>query len=240
MNSKFNIIYEKCLNDIVSESNLLKKLGIIGAAGVLATTPLVAKSYEQPKNDSIVNVDKSEYDNLIESAENFIKNFEKTVKNDKQEHIAYDDLNPSNRWNEKDNIDTFIKGCKGKPTIGYGETSLEIIKKGKINENEAESLIKNRIINIDKQLSKKFPKYSTFNINQKTALISFYYNLGINFNAPKMVKFINDDKFIEGANEMLDCDNVSKIVNGKKILYKLPGLTKRRQLEHDLFLKINK
>lgn len=72
------------------------------------------------------------------------------------------------------------------------------------------------------------------NANQKTALISFSYNLGKHFietGTKKMKKYLKTGKIFEAADEMRNCDNVKQ--NGK--LYKVKGLTKRRIAEINLF-----
>ena len=96
----------------------------------------------------------------------------------------------------------------------------------------AESVVKKS--KFFKRIAKKFEKaYSNLNTVQKAALISFYYNLGIYFKAPKMEANLRAGKLKEAAKEFLDCDNTT--VKGVK--QKSPGLTKRRKIEHDLFIK---
>lgn len=141
------------------------------------------------------------------------------------------------------------RDVKGKWTIGYGITDPKIVARGQITEAEAVSLLRKEILDVDKVLRRRFKNYKNCNSNQRAALISFHFNLGKWFNAQKMNTHLENGDWENCAFEFLDCDKatfVKKDKNGKAILdakgkpvtYKkrVPGLTKRRQAEHDLFL----
>lgn len=56
-----------------------------------------------------------------------------------------------------------------------------LLKNGIISDSEANSLLMRNIVTLHNQLNNKFDIFKDLNPNQKTALISFAYNLGINF-----------------------------------------------------------
>lgn len=170
----------------------------------------------------------------------FIIEWEGKVTDSNANHVLYDDdvkTKVKRRWDGNGGqagIDRFIRSCKGKPTIGYGETNPDIVRKGKISDNEARSLLERRIKNLDRFLSNKYHYYNTMNPNQKTALISFSYNLGKHFietGTVKLKKHLAAGRLNQMCNEMGDCDNITQ----KGELIKVPGLTRRRQAEMSLF-----
>lgn len=245
--SKFNLIYEKILNElseseqIINEAknnNLIKRVGKTLAAGALAAgaliNPVNVNAADTAKNEKTNSVEIKDAAQFIDYATRLLKQFEGSVKDSKGNHVVYDDADPDHHWDGKQNIDEFLKSCNGKPTIGYGETQSSIVKKGKISEAEANTLLKNQIISINNKLVNKFEKaYSNLSIVQKSVLISFYYNLGIYFKAPKMEAALRAGKLKEAAKEFLDCDNTTS----KGVKKKNKGLTKRRRLEHNLFIQ---
>jgi len=167
----------------------------------------------------------------------FIISWEGKILNKNGQHVLYDDNVTAKRrkvWDGKGGqagIDRFIKNCVGKPCIGYGNNDINVARKGTLSESEARADLLKRIIELNNILAKRHARvWPKMNANQRTALISFYYNLGEYFNAPKMVRNLNAGRFAEAANEMLDCDNVST----KSGLVKVPGLTKRRAAEAKL------
>ena len=243
---KFDKLYNQLINefnekDQVLTEGVMNKLGTALAASTLATAALMTpmEAAELPPNERInfVNV-KNDATQFIGYATNLLKMFEGSIKNKAGNHIAYDDADKTNRWNGKEDINQFIKSCKGKPTIGYGETDLNIVKKGSISDNEALNLLRNQIVKYNNMLVRKFGNaYTRLNYVQKSVLISFYYNLGPYFEAPKMEANLRAGKLKEAAHEFLDCDNQTVIINGKKVKQKVKGLTNRRKAEHDLFIK---
>jgi GH24 family phage-related lysozyme (muramidase) len=166
----------------------------------------------------------------------FIMRFEGKIVDSEGNHVVYDDdvdRRVKRRWDGKGGkagIQAFIKSCKGKPTIGYGETSIAIVSKGKISDSEARVLIQKRVNYINNKLNRQFKFYRFMNPNAKSALISFSYNLGSNFIMNKTVKMkdaLSKCEWDRVCAEMADC-NKSK---GREVA----GLTARRQAEMDLF-----
>lgn len=129
---------------------------------------------------------------------------------------------------------TLLKIVNGKPTIGYGITDTSIVRKGKISDSEANQLLLRRIAKLNNYLNNTFTIYKDLKPEQKTALISFSYNLGQYFiinKTKKMRAFLFEGDLPNACAEMADCDNVTQ--NGK--LHKVAGLTRRRQAEMKLF-----
>ena len=167
----------------------------------------------------------------------FIISWEGKILNKNGKHVLYDDNVKANRrkvWDGKGGqagIDRFIENCEGTPCIGYGNNDINVARKGTLSESEALADVLKRITELNNILAKRHARvWSKMNANQRTALISFYYNLGEYFEASKMVRNLNAGRFAEAANEMLDCDNVAT----KSGLVKVPGLTKRRAAEAKL------
>ena len=127
----------------------------------------------------------------------------------------------------------------GKPTIGYGETSSKYIKMGKIDDATAKRLLYNNLRTINTHLLQMYPIYSEMNPNQKTALLSFTYNLGTEFielETKKMYQHMLNGNLDGICYEMRDCDNTTvKNNRGETVKVKCPGLTRRRQAEMKLF-----
>ena len=240
---KFNLVYENVMEEIAESEKMLtegvmKKLGSAIAAGTLAATaamtPANVEAAPVKNQQKEIQSNVNEANQLIGYAMRLLKYFEGSVKDSKGNHIVYDDADNKHRWNGKQDINEFIKSCRGKATIGYGETASNIVKKGKISDSEANQLLQKQIVSLNNKLIDKFGKaYSRLSIVQKSVLISFYYNLGINFEAPKMEANLRAGKLKEAAHEFLDCDNTT--VDGVK--QKSPGLTKRRRIEHNLFIQ---
>lgn len=170
----------------------------------------------------------------------FVIYWEGKITNSFGQHVVYDDdVNKTikRRWNGKGGqagIDAFIKSCVGKPTIGYGETDEDLVRRGIISDSEAKELLLLKLNNIDKYLSETYQYYNIMNPNQKTAFISFSYNLGKYFIQNETVKLkenLKNGNLNKACYQMHDCDNVTQ--KGKKV--KVKGLTRRRQAEMKLF-----
>ena len=78
-------------------------------------------------------------------------------------HVVYDDaqpkyingkLNPKYCWDGKSDLQTFIKNCKGKATIGYGFTSKAYVSKGYMSETEAREILRKYVISILAKIDK--------------------------------------------------------------------------------------
>lgn len=160
----------------------------------------------------------------------FIKSVEGTVMRD-DIHIVYDDANPKVRWNGKETFEEFKKRCSGKPTIGYGFTSKKLVEKCFLTKEEADIELE-RIVKLCENRICKSVKVN-LNNNQKTALISFIYNIGgKNFSESTLVKKLNQNDFIGASNEFERWKYTRK--NGKLVFSK--GLLNRRKLEKAKFL----
>lgn len=230
----FNKIY---MQNIIEERNNFGKLvagsAILGAtAGLLIPTPSCDKIEDKPNEtpqiiQTVNNIPeptvikpKQKNNKLdIHQCINFIISWEGAIKDKDGNHILYDDdVNSTvkRRWdgkNGKEGIIQFIKSCKGKPTIGYGETREEIVLKGKISDSEARKLLLNRILNIHNYLNEKYDYFNKLNNNQKIALISFSYNLGKDFidvGTIKLKHYLQTGQINKISQEMLDCDNTKQ------------------------------
>ncbi|MCX8158873.1 MAG: lysozyme [Candidatus Pacearchaeota archaeon] len=114
----------------------------------------------------------------------------------------------------------------GKATIGYGH----LIKKGenyeRVNEKEAERLLREDLKVVEGAIN----KYVKVKLKQEEydALVSLVYNIGINnFKRSTLLQKLNKEDYNGAANEF----NRWKNVNGKTI----KGLENRREEERRLF-----
>lgn len=113
-------------------------------------------------------------------------------------------------------------------TIGYGHTGKNIKKGMTITEEQANDYLKNDLVYFENIVSKSVEV--DLNENQFSALVSFVFNIGEgSFLASTLLKLLNNGDY-KGAAEQFLRWNKS---NGKV----LPGLTRRRKEEVELFLK---
>lgn len=123
----------------------------------------------------------------------------------------------------------------GKPTIGYGHVirnNEKYLENAELTKYEATKLLLSDAAIAERELlqSVNVP----LNENQKSALISFIYNLGITkFNKSTLLKKLNAGDYQGAADELLRWTKA--YVGGQKV--ELPGLVKRRKLERGLFLE---
>lgn len=165
-----------------------------------------------------------------DEAVTFLKKLEGSVITGKN-HIVYDDANPKVKWNGKETFAQFKKRCSGKPTIGYGFTSKELVEKCSITQKSADSEL-NRLVKIYRKNIYKYIKVK-LNKNQEMALITFAYNVGMsNFASSTLVKKINKKDFSSASLEFVRWKYVT--VKGKKVISK--GLLNRRIKEKMKFL----
>lgn len=188
---------------------------------------------------------------FMDEAISFIKKWEGKVVDNAGNHVLYDDDTSKTvkpRWDGKGGkkgIERFIKSCKGKPTIGYGETDPRRVRLGKISDEQATSWLSNRIVSIYNKLTDQFTingstrlsnypgkagMFTLLSPNQKIALISFHYNLGSGFMKYKTQKMRTAFQAGDWDNvryEMRDCINS----NGKPV----EGLRNRRKAEMELW-----
>jgi lysozyme len=135
-----------------------------------------------------------------------------------------------------------FEGCRlrayecpaGIPTIGYGTTfypnGQPVQMKDEISEQQAEAYLANDCEDLSKDVE-RLVKVS-LNQNQKDALISFCYNLGVGaFTRSTLLKKLNQGDYQGAAAEFPRWDKA--IVDGVK--QSLPGLVRRRAEEKALF-----
>lgn len=113
-------------------------------------------------------------------------------------------------------------------TIGYGHTGKDIKKGMMITEDQANEYLKNDLVYFENIVSKSVEV--DINENQFSALVSFVFNVGEGaFKTSTLLKLLNNSDYKGAAQQFLRW-NKSK---GKV----LPGLTRRRKEEVELFLK---
>jgi lysozyme len=117
-------------------------------------------------------------------------------------------------------------------TIGYGHTAKAgppDVKKGDVITKEAaEEILKADLVKFEDVVNRAVK--SSISQEQFDALVSFTYNLGPgNFQASTLLKLINNNEFGAAADEFIKWNKAG----GKE----LPGLTKRRLAEKELYLK---
>lgn len=114
----------------------------------------------------------------------------------------------------------------GTPTIGYGRTDIKSINETTTKEKEDEWLTE-KVTSVYENVREKMLAwgYYSLSIDQILALTDFTYNLGIG----NLIKLTDNGKRDVStiAEKILLYNKCNKTV--------LPGLTKRRQWEHDLF-----
>lgn len=114
----------------------------------------------------------------------------------------------------------------GKPTIGWGHTETAQIGM-KITRNQAEELLKKDLAKFEAAVADAVK--INVDDNQFSALVSFSYNVGARaLFESTLLKFLNQGKIQETANEFLRWDKA-----GKQVLL---GLSRRRKAERALFL----
>ncbi|WP_020474252.1 lysozyme [Zavarzinella formosa] len=117
-------------------------------------------------------------------------------------------------------------------TIGHGHTGKDVQPNSRIDEHTAEVLLAQDMAKAEAAVNRlvRVP----LNENQFSALCSFVFNLGEgNLRGSKSVDALNRKGYIEFASRMLLWDKAR--VDGE--LKTLPGLTKRREMEKNLFLR---
>jgi len=119
-------------------------------------------------------------------------------------------------------------GTGGKPyTVGYGHTT-GVFKDTHIDSDFALKLLRIDLENAAAPILEKVKV--PLNDNQFSALLSFVFNVGAgNFSGSTLLKKLNEGLYEEAASEFLKWNKAAKKV--------LPGLTRRRAAERELFLK---
>ena len=122
----------------------------------------------------------------------------------------------------------------GTPVIGYGLSNIagNPVKLGdRISLERADAALKSHLLEINQELA-KIVKVKLSD-RQKSALASISFNVGINgIKNSTLIKKINNHDFAGAANEFLRWDKA----NMRGRLVQLPGLTRRRSAERQLFL----
>ncbi len=115
----------------------------------------------------------------------------------------------------------------GIPTIGYGHTGHDVKLGITITEFRAEELLTKDLERME--LGVFGLVQTTLNDNQFSSLVCFAYNCGLgNLQNSTLLKMINNNQFKEAADQFLRWNKARNMI--------LPGLTRRRQTERELFL----
>ena len=122
----------------------------------------------------------------------------------------------------------------GTPVIGYGLSKIagKPVRLGdRISPERADAALKSHLQEINRELA-KIVKVNLSD-RQKSALASIAFNVGINgIKNSTLIKKINANDFAGAANEFLRWDKA----NMRGRLVQMPGLTRRRSAERQLFL----
>lgn len=135
---------------------------------------------------------------------------------------AYDDAN--------DHIVEEGQQSRGTLTIGYGHTNAagppKVFVGDRITKEQADAILASDLAKVEANVTNlvKVP----INQNQFDALVSFQFNLG-SLGRSSVLRKLNAKDYKGAADAMLAYDHAM----GQK----LPGLTRRRQAERNLFLK---
>ena len=125
----------------------------------------------------------------------------------------------------------------GTPVIGYGLSRIagKPVQLGdRISPIQAEIALKHQLQEIYQELDKIVQV--NLSDRQLSALASISFNVGINsIKDSTLVKKINVEDYAGAANEFLRWDKA----NLQGSLVQMPGLTRRRQAERQLFLRFN-
>jgi lysozyme len=133
-----------------------------------------------------------------------------------------------------------FEGCKlaaypdpatgGAPwTIGYGHTGSDVHPGLVIEESEAENMLSSDLDARQKQLATVLPQDVLDSEPKMAAILSLVFNIGIgNFKSSTLLKCIKSGDYESAAKEFLKWNKAA----GKE----MPGLTRRRQAEMNMFL----
>lgn len=121
----------------------------------------------------------------------------------------------------------------GTRTIGYGFTSPELLRKGKMSEREASLELSGICRNISARLREEL-KGQSMTVKEESALISFIYNVGwSNFKGSTMCRLLKEGKRgKEVADEFSRWIYVTR--GGRKVVCE--GLKERREKERMRFI----
>lgn len=120
----------------------------------------------------------------------------------------------------------------GVPTIGFGTTKIQgkpVDMNMMITTDEANVLLDEDLVVFEDAVNSLVKV--KLNQNQFDALVCFVYNVGSgNFKTSTLLKLLNQEKYDEAADQLLRWNKANK--------KELPGLTRRRNAERTLFLKV--
>lgn len=121
------------------------------------------------------------------------------------------------------------KDAVGKWTIGYGHLILPSERFDRpLTELEAENLLQSDLRKFEGGVIQYVAV--SMNQNQFDALVSFAFNLGLaNLKGSTLLRLLNHGQYTEAAEQFLRWNKAGGMA--------LPGLTRRRAAERDLFLR---
>ncbi|GAA5542536.1 MULTISPECIES: lysozyme [Brucella/Ochrobactrum group] len=121
------------------------------------------------------------------------------------------------------------KDAVGKWTIGYGHLILPSERFDRpLTELEAEDLLQSDLRKFEGGVIQYVAV--SMNQNQFDALVSFAFNLGLaNLKGSTLLRLLNHGQYTEAAEQFLRWNKAGGMA--------LPGLTRRRAAERDLFLR---
>lgn len=130
---------------------------------------------------------------------------------------------------------TVYKCVAGKDTIGYGFTSKDMVKRGRMTEKEASAELQRLCNAIAARLRAELGEGNQLTANEEAAVVSFIYNVGwANFKNSTMCRLLKEGK--RGAVIGAEFRKwVYVTTNGKKVVSK--GLKNRRTKEASVFAR---
>ena len=112
-------------------------------------------------------------------------------------------------------------------TIGYGHTGSNVMPGQIISEEQAENLLRIDLNRFEVGVANSVT--ASINQNQFDALVSLSFNIGLGaFKSSTLLKVLNAGQYIEAASQFLRWNK-----GGGRVL---PGLTRRREAESQLFI----
>jgi len=114
-------------------------------------------------------------------------------------------------------------------TIGWGSTGTHVKENMAITQEQAEQLLMKDLVRFEEGVDQLVTVSLTE--NQFAALVSFSFNVGLaNLKSSTLLKLLNSGKYKEASLEFSKWNKAAGSV--------LAGLTKRREAEKALFLKV--
>ena len=194
-----------------------------------------SKIYE-PSNNLVKDLQLQRLDNSLvinlENAESYIAPAPIKPQPQPVSKIAVDIIKEFEGFKDYAYIDT-----DGTPVIGYGLSRIDgtpVQIGDRISHSQAEAALNAHLREIDRELKKAVEV--ELNNRQLSALASISFNVGVDAIAKStLVRKINAKDYAGAANEFLRWDKAD--MRGR--LVQMPGLTRRRAAERQLFLNQN-